>query len=289
MAYNQFNPATPAGTQTGTAAVDSMRNNLIALRDSIIGGFVVGFTYAAQAGNSIPELPQFQTWSNGALRLRATNTWSGTFCTQTLWEFSSNSGGSYDPIVTEVRVYDINGNLTTTTGSGGIMSWLHGVAGRFQQSLAVLVAHLSGTGSAVHGLGTISTQNANAVAISGGAIDNTLIGGTTPAEGRFSRATEQFDTFVPTANQAVALNWAKGGATVTNPPSGSNILSFGSVVSNMIGTFSLFVSNFNNITWPASVTWGVSGKPSIAGAALVQLISFTGGTTVLAVVVWRAA
>jgi hypothetical protein len=36
------------------------------------------------------------------------------------------------------------------------------------------------------GLGSIATQNANAVAITGGTIDNTVIGGTTPAAGTFT-------------------------------------------------------------------------------------------------------
>jgi len=36
------------------------------------------------------------------------------------------------------------------------------------------------------GLGTIATQNANGVAITGGTIDNTVIGGTTPAAGTFT-------------------------------------------------------------------------------------------------------
>jgi len=41
------------------------------------------------------------------------------------------------------------------------------------------------------GLGTIATQNANAVAITGGTIDNTPIGGTTPAAGTFTTLTAQ--------------------------------------------------------------------------------------------------
>lgn len=39
------------------------------------------------------------------------------------------------------------------------------------------------------GLGTISTQNANNVAVTGGNINNTVIGGTTPAAGTFTTAT----------------------------------------------------------------------------------------------------
>jgi len=41
----------------------------------------------------------------------------------------------------------------------------------------------------VSGLGTMSTQNANSVAITGGAIDGTTIGGTTPAAGTFTSVT----------------------------------------------------------------------------------------------------
>ena len=43
--------------------------------------------------------------------------------------------------------------------------------------------------SDVTGLGTMSTQNANAVAITGGTIDNTVIGGTTPVAGTFTTLT----------------------------------------------------------------------------------------------------
>jgi hypothetical protein len=44
-----------------------------------------------------------------------------------------------------------------------------------------LNGHVTATGTAVHGLGTMSTQNANNVAITGGAIDGTTIGAATAA------------------------------------------------------------------------------------------------------------
>src|SRR5690606_3912883 len=49
-----------------------------------------------------------------------------------------------------------------------------------------LEEHINATGSAVHGLGTISTQAANSVDISGGSINGTEIGQNEPAPGRFS-------------------------------------------------------------------------------------------------------
>jgi hypothetical protein len=45
------------------------------------------------------------------------------------------------------------------------------------------------TAADIGGLGTIATQNANSVAITGGTIDNTVIGGTTPAAGTFTTVT----------------------------------------------------------------------------------------------------
>jgi hypothetical protein len=50
------------------------------------------------------------------------------------------------------------------------------------------------------GLGTIATQNANAVAITGGTIDNTVIGGTTPAAGTFTTLTAQTEVLKGTGN-----------------------------------------------------------------------------------------
>jgi hypothetical protein len=41
----------------------------------------------------------------------------------------------------------------------------------------------------ISGLGTMSTQNANSVAITGGAINNTIIGATTAAAGTFTTVT----------------------------------------------------------------------------------------------------
>ena len=51
-------------------------------------------------------------------------------------------------------------------------------------SVAIAIAN-----TAVSGLGTMSTQNANNVAITGGTIDGTVIGGTAPAAGSFTTVT----------------------------------------------------------------------------------------------------
>jgi len=52
------------------------------------------------------------------------------------------------------------------------------------------------------GLGSIATQNANAVAITGGTIDNTVIGGTTPAAGTFTTLTANTSVTTPIVGAA---------------------------------------------------------------------------------------
>jgi hypothetical protein len=59
------------------------------------------------------------------------------------------------------------------------------------------------TAVAVAGLGTMSTQNANAVAVTGGTIDNAVIGGTTPAAGTFTTITGQTEVLKGTGQNLV--------------------------------------------------------------------------------------
>lgn len=76
------------------------------------------------------------------------------------------------------------------------------------------------TNTQVSGLGTLSTQNASAVVITGGAIDNTPIGATTPAtiKGTTVTATGAFGSNGKTAQTSAAVNAAiagSAGATYT--------------------------------------------------------------------------
>ena len=67
-------------------------------------------------------------------------------------------------------------------GNGGTINEIVGGSGTFATKQFVTDAVSSGTGS----LGTMSTQNADSVAITGGAIDGTAIGATTPSTGKFT-------------------------------------------------------------------------------------------------------
>jgi len=231
--------------------------------------------------------------------LRATITWgAGTGTdgnpTQIVWDLSINGGSDYTTapggvIDTQTFTWDSSGNLTATTGAAGTDSWLLGLLGRVKTLSASYVAHAAASGTSVHGLSTLSTMLASAVAFTGGTIDGVSIGSTTPAVARFTRATEEINTLqTPSSNAAVALDWSKGNSRVTN--SGTNAISFTNVAAAGLATHMVYVSNFNACTWPASLpngNWGAGGKPSFATAAWVALWSPDGGTTVYGAVAWK--
>lgn len=126
-------------------------------------------------------------------------------------------------------------------------------------------------------LGTMAPQNNNAVDIRGGTIANTA--------GSFTRVIEEYNVYAPGSGAGQAVDWAKGGSKLTN--NGTNLLSFSNIGSGVQGHI-LTCSNFNNTSFPGSVDFGLGGKPSIAGAAVVSLTTFDGGTTVYASIMWRA-
>jgi hypothetical protein len=102
---------------------------------------------------------------------------------------------------------------------------------------------------------------------------------------RATRLSEEINTFTPGSGAGVAVDWSKGGSTITN--NGTNLLSFSNIPSGVAG-HTLRVSNLNNTTFPAAVDWGVNGKPSIAGAATVVLVTMDSGTTIWAGIQHRA-
>lgn len=282
MAYTAFNSAKPVVTDTRQSTIDYIRTNGVALRDGVISGRVPGWTLSVSGGTA--EEPAIRLWSNGTERIRGTYTYSSGYVTAVTWEYSSTSGSSYDAICSETASYDGSGNQTGGANSS-LLSWLYEWIGKLKALRSLYTAHAAATGTSVHGLGSMATQAATSVSVSGGAINGTAIGTTTPAEGLFTRACEQFNTYTPSSGASQALDWAKGGSNLTN--NGSNTVSFSNVPSSRLATHLLNCSVFNSTTFPAAVTWGLGGKPSIAGRALVSLATVDGGTTVYAGIYWR--
>jgi hypothetical protein len=294
MAYNAFDKTKPDGsTETGPNFSISANRNLLALRDAIVMGQMEGFAFSKTDGTGTAEQPQYFLWTNGTTILRATNTWSAAGVTtgnltQQVWALSTNSGGAYDTICTQTFSYDGSGNLTATTNAGGLLSWFLMYLARIKKVITDLAAHAAASGTSVHGLGTMSTQAASSVAVTGGAVNNTPIGASTPNTGDFTRANEScVAETVSGLNAGVTVSWAVGAGTMTN--NGTNALTFSNVpAAGRLATRALRVSNLNNTTFPAAVTWGAGGKPSIATTCWVEMWTVDGGTTVYASAVWNA-
>jgi hypothetical protein len=280
MAYTALNTTAPNAANVRGTDITAIRNNGLALRDGILMGRIAGFTLSTASNVEEPTWRKWVNASNNAVR--ATYTYSSGYVTQIVWEYAPDNA-TWSTICTETCSY------VSTHQTGGanssLLSWLFEWIGKLKDLRTLYTAHAAATGASAHGLGTISTQAANSVAITGGTINAASVGLSTAAEGLFTRACEQFNTYTPSSGASQALDWAKGGSALTN--SGSNTVSFSNVPSARVATHALYCSVFNSTTFPAAVTWGLGGKPSIAGKALISLVTLDGGTTVYAGVIWR--
>jgi hypothetical protein len=125
MPYTALNVTVPTVAQTRQAAVDAMRTNIAALRDSIVAtGCAQGFNYSVAGGTA--EQPAQLFYKRGAEWIRADLTWGATGgelgnVTKAAFYYSSNSGGAYDPMADAsgyyvvTVAYDANANPTTST------------------------------------------------------------------------------------------------------------------------------------------------------------------------------
>ena len=120
MAYKYFNPNGPDGSvDDGANTLAILTDNDNAIRDACIafGGF---FFWPYQAIGGTAEQPAEGLYSNAAERVRLQFTWGTSGgadgnVTDTIYSYSSNSGGDYDIIGTETIVYDANGNVLSTS------------------------------------------------------------------------------------------------------------------------------------------------------------------------------
>jgi hypothetical protein len=286
MAYTALDTARPVVSNVRSTDIAAMNANQLALRDGILIGRIAGWTMTVSGGTA--EEPTYRYWTNQANTqqiLRAQYTWASGYISAVAWTYSTTgSGGTFDAIGTETITRDGSENQTTSTNAS-LLSWLYEYIGKFKALRTLFTAHNGGAVGTYHsGIGTMASQAASSVAITGGAFNGT-VGATTPAEGLFTRASEQFNTYTPGSGASQALDWAKGGSTLTN--SGSNTVSFSNVPASRVATHALYCTAFNSTTFPAAVTWGLGGKPSIAGKAVVSLVTYDGGTTVFAGIMWR--
>ncbi len=296
MAYDEFDPNKPdPAVDNGSTSCTNSQKNFRAVRDSAIALLFKGFAYAQSGGTA--EEPTTITLTRGTTIIRLTNTWgtSGGSLgqrTKVKAEISYNSGAAYEVIQDDAgsasdRTYDASGNLTAAAGSASLLDKVMEWFGKIKALRTSYNAHAAATGTAVHGLGTISTQSAAAVAITGGTINNTTIGVTTQTNARFTNAIELHVAYTPGSGAGVTLDLSRGSSKITN--SGTNTITFSNAPpSGFLYGHVLEVTNLNNTNFPAAVDWGLGGKPSVAGAAVVSMITNNGASVVRAALVWRA-
>jgi hypothetical protein len=172
-AYVDFDPTQPdAASDAGTPFGADLLNNQAALRDAMLLGLFKGYAYAQSGGTA--ERPGVVTLTKSAHIIRATLTWADTGggrfnVTAINWERSIDTGANWDTVQNPITLtYDGSGNLTATSGGGGLFAKFMQVWGMATKALADLTTHLAATGTAVHGLGSMSTQSSSSVAVTGG-------------------------------------------------------------------------------------------------------------------------
>lgn len=283
--YTAFNFDKPDGSvDTGPNFSTNANANDRALMIAILQGQEPSYAFSKTNGTGSDEEPQYYLWSSGAGAttkiLRATNTWTSGNLTQQVWEWSTDNGSTYASICTQTFTYS-SGNLTATTNAGGMLSVFYYLLGKVKSLLTSFNSHTGGNGTAVHGLGTISTQAASNVALTGGAIDGTTIGATTRANGSF---TLERETAYNAGNitGSVTLNWNNGGyqyGTIT----GITTLSWSNLPpSGLAQGLTLELTNPGNyaVTWPTGVKWpgGTAPTRTSNGIDLYEFVCRDGST-----------
>ena len=265
--YTALNVAQPAGSQTGPNFATSANANDVALWYYVVmGGNAPTFVFSKSGGTT--EEPSVYLWVSTAQEVRATNTWTGGYITQQVWEVSQDTGATWATVCTQTYTYDATtGALTATTASGGMGSMVNYAIGRLKATRVLYDAHVAATGAAVHGLGTMSTQAANAVAITGGTASLTY-----EREAKVAKCSITGST---------ALDWATAGLfTLTTTGTGAT-LTHTNLPSGVVGYITV---DATITTAPTSlftgVKWAGGSVPTFSAGtrAVVTLMCHDGAT-----------
>jgi hypothetical protein len=193
---------------------------------------VTGTSPVVSSGGTTPaiSMPAASTSVSGYLTSTDWNTFnskgSGTVTSVSGTAPINVATGTTTPVISLASNYGDTQNPYASKTANYVLAAPNGSAG-----VPTFRALVSGD---VTGLGTMATQNANAVAITGGTINGTVIGGTTPAAGTFTTITGQTEVLRGTGQNLFtqsntftnATAWTVTGLTVTggqsDPDGGSN-------------------------------------------------------------------
>jgi hypothetical protein len=270
MTYAAFDPTHPDGASSGPTVVSEANINDTALRDAnLMGGLFKSFEFSTSGGTAAQ--PAIFYWKNGTTWLKGTPTWgSGAGqdgnVTAIEWKLSTDSGSNYDTIATTSLTFDSSGNLTAATGAAGWVVWLMGLMGKAYKVAADVSTHVALTGASAHSLGTISTQSAAAVAITGGTAELTYEREVKVALGNVSGST--------------AVNWAAGGLFTLTVTGSGGTLTWSNLPSGKVGYITLEVTNGGVATslFTAQKQGGTALSFTAAGKDIVTLMCHDGAT-----------
>ncbi|MBL0142668.1 MAG: hypothetical protein IPP91_11345 [Betaproteobacteria bacterium] len=201
-AYTDLDSNAPDGATSPTTYSGADLSNVRSLRDKVITGRCKGFVQTRTTGTGPDAIrPQYITWLHATLNVgfRMKSTWGGTGNyqqTSVEWEWTNDAGSSWTSMGTaQANTFDANDNITGTTNSGGVVTLVMELWTKCLRVVAGLATHIAGTGTGVHGLGDMSVQNANAVAVTGGAANGMTLGQSTAKEVDATRVRETFHDY----------------------------------------------------------------------------------------------
>ena len=146
--------------------------------------------------------------------------------------------------------HDLTGTIPVANGGTGASTLTGYVYGN---GTSAMTASTTVPSTAITGLGTMSTQNANAVAVTGGSVDGTTIGATTASTGIFTYAsTTSYTSTTPALSYNASNSCFVNGATVSGSylqnimqnKSATAGASTNFAVSNNLGTDSTYYGEF---------------------------------------------
>jgi hypothetical protein len=280
MSWTDFSLSVPDGSSgNGASFEQGIKDNQHALWNFIMAGMAKGMLFSASGGTA--QQPDTILFGNGTNILKCDITWGttggalGNFGTI---DFSSsqNNGSSYTAAFSVGFTYDSNGNLTATTGGGGMFAFIAMLLGRTKAN-ASDIATINLTLATLTGM---AFQDPSSVAITGGFAKGIPIGGTGSGE-----AKEAYHTFIRrkvvdlaggTPANTFTLDFALGDYFLCAP--GAN--------------FTFVFNNFPANGWeqevlvevtggagftatlPAGATWGSAGAPVwTAGPDIIRVIA----------------
>jgi len=221
---NVTTAANPQGTVTSVAALT-------------LGTTGTDLSSTVATGTTTPvitlNVPTASATNRGALSAADWTTFNskqpaGTYVTSVTGTSPVVSSGGTTPAISLSSGYGDTQNPYASKTANYVLAAPNGSAG-----VPTFRALVSGD---VTGLGTMAVQNANAVAITGGTIDNTVIGATTPAAGTFTTITGQTEVLRGTGQNLITYSntftnaiWARNNSSVvantTTAPDGSSTAS----------------------------------------------------------------